>query len=109
MPAATRERGLEARAKGQEGVPVGGQLISLMRTADLPLRGQVISSSWFPTRRALLGGIDDWIAERERADLEPASRGDGGTVPAAPGPDRGRRPERDMRIVKRMFRMRHAR
>ncbi|MGW4580354.1 TetR/AcrR family transcriptional regulator [Rhodococcus aetherivorans] len=31
------------------------------------------TSNWFRTRRALLGGIVDWIAERERADLDPAA------------------------------------
>ena len=31
------------------------------------------TSNWFRTRRALLGGLVDWIAERERADFDPAA------------------------------------
>ena len=39
------------------------------------------TSNWFRTRRALLGGVVDWIAERERDDLDPAA------MPAIRGPD----------------------
>jgi DNA-binding transcriptional regulator YbjK len=31
------------------------------------------TSNWFRTRRALLGGIVDWMAERERADFTPSA------------------------------------
>jgi DNA-binding transcriptional regulator YbjK len=31
------------------------------------------TSNWFRTRRALLGGVAAWIAEQERADLQPAA------------------------------------
>jgi DNA-binding transcriptional regulator YbjK len=30
------------------------------------------TSNWFRTRRALLAGVVDWIAERERTDFDPA-------------------------------------
>jgi AcrR family transcriptional regulator len=31
------------------------------------------TSNWFRTRRALLSGVVDWIAEHERADVDPAT------------------------------------
>jgi DNA-binding transcriptional regulator YbjK len=70
MPAATRERALEAAVEllGAEGV----RALSHARvdaTASLPPGS---TSNWFRTRRALLGGVVDWIAERERADFDPA-------------------------------------
>jgi DNA-binding transcriptional regulator YbjK len=71
MPAATRERALEAAVEllGADGV----RALTHARVdarAGLPPGS---TSNWFRTRRALLGGIVDWIAERERADLEPAA------------------------------------
>ncbi len=71
MPAATRQRALEAAVEllGAEGV----RALSHARVdarAGLPPGS---TSNWFRTRRALLGGIVDWIAERERADFDPAA------------------------------------
>ncbi|MGC5583769.1 TetR/AcrR family transcriptional regulator [Ornithinimicrobium sp. W1665] len=70
MPAGTRERALEAAVEllGRRGV----RALSHARVderAGLP-RGS--TSNWFRTRRALLEGVVDWIAERERSDLGPA-------------------------------------
>lgn len=69
MPAATRERALEAAVEllGAEGVRALSHA-RVDRRAGLPPGS---TSNWFRTRRALLGGIIDWIAERERADLAP--------------------------------------
>jgi DNA-binding transcriptional regulator YbjK len=77
MPAGTRDRALEAAVEllGAEGV----RALTHARVderAGLPAGS---TSNWFRTRRALLGGIVDWIAERERADLDPAA------VPAIEG------------------------
>lgn len=71
MPAATRERALEAAVEllGAEGV----RALTHARVderAGLPAGS---TSNWFRTRRSLLGGIVDWIAEHERADLDPAA------------------------------------
>jgi DNA-binding transcriptional regulator YbjK len=71
MPAATRQRGLEAAVEllGAEGV----RALTHARVderAGLPAGS---TSNWFRTRRALLGGVIDWIAERERADFDPAA------------------------------------
>jgi DNA-binding transcriptional regulator YbjK len=71
MPAATRERALEAAVEllGAEGV----RALTHARVderAGLPAGS---TSNWFRTRRGLLGGTVDWIAERERADLDPAA------------------------------------
>ncbi len=71
MPAATRDRALEAAVEllGAEGV----RALSHARVdarAGLPPGS---TSNWFRTRRALLGGVVDWIAERERADFDPAT------------------------------------
>ena len=71
MPAATRERGLEAAVEliGAEGV----RALTHARVdgrAGLPAGS---TSNWFRTRRALLAGVVDWIAERERSDLDPAA------------------------------------
>ncbi|GAA2494979.1 TetR family transcriptional regulator [Terrabacter carboxydivorans] len=79
MAAATRERALEAAVEllGAEGV----RALSHARVdarAGLPPGS---TSNWFRTRRALLGGLVDWVAERERADFAP------GTWPAVIGPD----------------------
>ncbi|MDN5797808.1 MAG: TetR family transcriptional regulator [Intrasporangium sp.] len=79
MPAATRERALEAAVEvlGAEGV----RALSHARVDERAGLPPGSTSNWFRTRRALLGGIVDWIAERERADLAPA------TVPAISGVD----------------------
>ncbi len=79
MPAATRERGLEAAVEllGAEGV----RALTHARVdarAGLPPGS---TSNWFRTRRALLAGVVDWIAERERADFDPAA------MPAISGVD----------------------
>lgn len=78
----TRERALEAAVGvlGAEGV----RALSHARVdaaAGLPAGS---TSNWFRTRRALLAGIVDWIAESERAGL--AAAGAAG-APAAPGGD----------------------
>lgn len=70
MPPHTRDRALEAAVEllGAEGV----RALTHARVderADLPPGS---TSNWFRTRRALLRGVVDWIAERERADFEPA-------------------------------------
>jgi DNA-binding transcriptional regulator YbjK len=71
MPAATRERGLEAAVEllGAEGV----RALSHARVDERAGLPPGSTSNWFRTRRALLGGIVDWIAERERADFDPAA------------------------------------
>ncbi|WP_295658217.1 TetR/AcrR family transcriptional regulator [uncultured Nocardioides sp.] len=71
MPAGTRERALEAAVEllGSEGV----RALSHARVdarAGLPPGS---TSNWFRTRRALLGGLVDWIADRERSDFDPAA------------------------------------
>ena len=68
MPAATRERALDAAVEllGVHGL----RALTHARVderAGLPLGS---TSNWFRTRRALLGGVVDWIAERERADFD---------------------------------------
>jgi AcrR family transcriptional regulator len=69
MPATTRERGLEAAVEllGAEGV----RALSHARVDERAGLPPGSPSNWFRTRRALLGGIVDWIAERERADFQP--------------------------------------
>jgi AcrR family transcriptional regulator len=71
MPAATRERGLEAAVEllGAQGV----RALSHARVDERAGLPPGSTSNWFRTRRALLGGIVDWIAERERADFDPAA------------------------------------
>ena len=71
MPAATRARALEAAVDllGTNGM----RALSHARVdarAGLPPGS---TSNWFRTRRALLGGVVDWIAEHERADFDPAA------------------------------------
>ncbi|UKJ62622.1 TetR family transcriptional regulator [Cellulosimicrobium cellulans] len=71
MTAATRERALGAAVEvlGADGV----RALSHARVdqrAGLPPGS---TSNWFRTRRALLAGVVDWIAERERADFDPGS------------------------------------
>ena len=79
MPAATRERGLEAAVEllGAEGV----RALTHARVDERAGLPPGSTSNWFRTRRALLSGVVDWIAERERADLEPAA------MPAISGVD----------------------
>ncbi len=79
MPAPTRDRALQAAVEllGAEGV----RALSHARVderAGLPAGS---TSNWFRTRRALLGGVVDWIAEQERADFDPAA------MPAITGVD----------------------
>lgn len=71
MPAATRERSLEAAVEllGSEGV----RALTHARVDERAGLPPGSTSNWFRTRRALLGGVVDWIAERERGDLEPAA------------------------------------
>ena len=71
MPAGTRERALEAALEllGSEGVRALSHARVDLR-AGLPPGS---TSNWFRTRRSLLGGLVDWIAERERADFDPAA------------------------------------
>jgi AcrR family transcriptional regulator len=71
MPAATRERAIEAAVE-----LLGAQGVRALSHARVDARAGLppgSSSNWFRTRRALLGGIVDWIAERERADFDPAA------------------------------------
>jgi DNA-binding transcriptional regulator YbjK len=70
MPALTRERALEAAVEllGAEGV----RALTHARVDERAGLPPGSTSNWFRTRRALLGGIVDWIAERERADFDPA-------------------------------------
>lgn len=71
MPAATRERALEAAVEllGAEGV----RALSHARVDSRASLPPGSTSNWFRTRRALLAGVVDWIAERERADFDPAA------------------------------------
>src|SRR3954451_25193155 len=79
MPAATRERALEAAVEllGADGV----RALSHARFDERAGLPPGATSNWFRTRRALLAGIVDWIAERERADLAPSG------IPAITGVD----------------------
>ena len=79
MPAATRERALEAAVEllGTDGV----RALSHARVDERAGLPPGSTSNWFRTRRALLGGAVDWIAERERADFDPAA------MPLMTGPD----------------------
>lgn len=71
MAATTRDRALEAAVEllGTEGV----RALSHARVDERAGLPPGSTSNWFRTRRALLGGIVDWIAERERADFDPAA------------------------------------
>jgi AcrR family transcriptional regulator len=73
MPAATRQRALEAAVAllGAEGVRALTHA-RIDERAGLPPGS---TSNWFRTRRALLAGVVDWIAERERADFDLAAIG----------------------------------
>lgn len=70
MVAATRERALDAAVEllGADGVRALSHA-RVDRRAGLPPGS---TSNWFRTRRALLAGVVDRIAERERADFDPA-------------------------------------
>ncbi|HET7476737.1 MAG TPA: TetR family transcriptional regulator [Dermatophilaceae bacterium] len=71
MSAATRERALEAAVEllGAQGV----RALTHARVDERAALPPGSTSNWFRTRRALLGGIVDWIAGRERADFKPAT------------------------------------
>ena len=71
MPATTRERALEAAVEllGSQGV----RALSHARVDDRAGLPAGSTSNWFRTRRALLAGVVDWMAERERADFDPAA------------------------------------
>ncbi len=71
MPAATRERALEAAVEllGASGV----RALTHARVDERAGLPPGSTSNWFRTRRALIGGIVDWIAERERADFDPSA------------------------------------
>ena len=71
MPPATRERALQAAVEllGAQGV----RALSHARVDDRAGLPPGSTSNWFRTRRALLGGVVDWVAERERADFDPAA------------------------------------
>lgn len=79
MPAGTRERALEAAVDllGTDGV----RALSHARVDDRAGLPPGSTSNWFRTRRALLGGVVDWIADRERADVDPSG------LPHITGPD----------------------
>jgi DNA-binding transcriptional regulator YbjK len=71
MAAATKERALTAAVElvGDEGM----RALTHARVdarAGLPAGS---TSNWFRTRRALVEGVVDWIAESERADFDPAA------------------------------------
>jgi DNA-binding transcriptional regulator YbjK len=71
MPAATRERALEAAVD-----LLGAQGVRALTHARVDERAGLppgSTSNWFRTRRALLAGAVDWIAERERADFGPTA------------------------------------
>lgn len=71
MPSATRERALEAAVE-----LLGVQGVRALTHARVDARAGLppgSTSNWFRTRRALIGGVVDWIAERERADFDPAA------------------------------------
>ena len=79
MPAATRERALEAAVEllGAKGV----RALSHARVDEQAGLPPGSTSNWFRTRRALLVGVVDRLAERERADFDPAA------MPAVTGLD----------------------
>ena len=71
MPAATRERALEEAVEllGAKGV----RALTHARVDERAGLPPGSTSNWFRTRRALLAGVVDWIAERERADFDPSA------------------------------------
>lgn len=79
MPVTTRDRALDAAVE-----LVGDQGVRALSHARVDARAGLpagSTSNWFRTRRALLGGIVDRIAERERVDYDP------GAMPAISGVD----------------------
>ena len=71
MAAPTQERALQAAVE-----LLGAQGVRALTHARVDERAGLppgSTSNWFRTRRALLGGVSDWIAESERADMEPAA------------------------------------
>lgn len=79
MVAATRERALDAAVEllGVRGV----RALTHARVDERAGLPPGSTSNWFRTRRALLEGVVDWIAERERADFDPTA------IPEVTGPD----------------------
>lgn len=71
MPATTRTRALDAAVElvGEYGV----RALTHARVDERAGLPPGSTSNWFRTRRALLTGVHDWIAERERDDLDPAT------------------------------------
>jgi len=75
----TKERALSAAVE-----VLGGEGVRALSHARVDARAGLpagSTSNWFRTRRSLLAGIVDWIAERERADF-----GHSG-ISISPGPD----------------------
>ncbi len=70
MAAATRQRALEAAVDllGTNGV----RALTHARVDERAGLPPGSTSNWFRTRRALVKGVVDWIAERERADFDPS-------------------------------------
>lgn len=71
MPAVTRDRALEAAVE-----VLGALGVRALTHARVDERAGLppgSTSNWFRTRRALLTGVIDWIAVRERGDLDPAA------------------------------------
>ena len=68
--AATKERALEAAVAllGTDGV----RALSHARVDERARLPAGSTSNWFRTRRALLAGIIDWMAEQERAEFAPS-------------------------------------
>lgn len=71
MPPATRERALEAAVELLGSA--GARALTHARVDDRAGLPPGSTSNWFRTRRALLGGVIDWIAERERDDFDPSA------------------------------------
>ena len=71
MPATTRERALEAAVD-----LLGAQGVRALTHARVDERAGLppgSTSNWFRTRKALLAGVVDWVAEQERTDFAPAA------------------------------------
>jgi AcrR family transcriptional regulator len=70
MPAPTQQRALEAAVEilGTDGV----RALTHARVDERAGLPPGSTSNWFRTRRALLGGVSDWIAEQERAGMAPS-------------------------------------
>ncbi len=71
MPPHTRDRAVEAAVEllGEKGV----RALTHARVDERAGLPPGSTSNWFRTRRALLRGVIDWIAEGERTDLDPAA------------------------------------